>query len=295
MLARMRSTRRPALALFLLTLAGCTPAESRTDDGGAAEPDATTPTPGDASTTTDDAATSGECGASDAGRGLFDVETTVGGETRSYGVLVPAGLDGSTRPALVIAFHGLGGNGRQIRAYLGLEEQAGADAIHVYPDGLPRDAAGGRTAWDSADLALFDAIVADVSARYCVDPQRIFVVGHSYGAYMTNLVGCARGDVVAGIAPVSGGAFGSGCRGAVPAWIAHGTSDATVPESEGVAAREAWRMRNGCGETETPVSPSPCVAYDCADAPVQWCAFDGGHFPLPSFTRDAIWSFFTGL
>jgi poly(3-hydroxybutyrate) depolymerase len=194
---------------------------------------------------------------------------------------------------VVFLFHGLGGDGAQIRSYLGLEAEAAGQALMVYPDGRVIPSAG-RTAWEVADLAFFDAMVSEVSAAYCVDPSRIFAAGHSYGAYMTNVVGCQRGDVVRAIAAVSGGALGGTCRRPLPVWLAHGDADQVVPQSEGIAARDQWRATNGCSSNSVPTTPAPCVSYvGCAaDAPVTWCSFSGNHYPLPAYTRPAIWDFF---
>ena len=228
--------------------------------------------------------------------GLLPFDLSVGGATRHYQLFVPASYDGSAPLDLVFVFHGLGGDGSQIRAYLSLESVADGEALFVYPDGVAQAAAGGETAWAATDLSFLDAMIDEVSSLYCVDAERIFAMGHSYGAYMTNLVGCERGDVVRGIAAVSGGSIGGTCRGPVAAWLAHGRSDGTVPESQGLGARDGWLENNGCASTGTPTPPSPCVTYACTEgAPVTWCAFDGGHFPLPAFTRPAIWDFFSAL
>jgi poly(3-hydroxybutyrate) depolymerase len=198
---------------------------------------------------------------------------------------------------LIFVFHGLGGDGDQIRSYFGFEAQAGGQALFVYPDGLVVPAEG-ETGWDESDLPFFDAMMSEISASHCVDAKRIFAAGHSFGAYMSNLVGCERGDVVRAIAPVSGGLVAAGaCKGPVAAWLAHGDMDPIVAQSEGIAARDHWIGANGCASTSKPTTPSPCVAYDgcSANHPVTWCSFPGGHFPLPAFTQQAIWDFFKVL
>ena len=92
-----------------------------------------------------------------------------------------------------------------------LEKAAAGEALFVYPDGLEQK---GGTGWGGRDLPFFDAMVTDISASHCVDSTRIFATGHSNGGYMTNFVGCARSNIVRGIAPVSGGLVpcaASGC------------------------------------------------------------------------------------
>jgi poly(3-hydroxybutyrate) depolymerase len=238
---------------------------------------------------------SARCGQPAGATGLVTKMIDVGGVSRRYRVFVPTTYDPAVATRLVFVFHGLGGDGNLIRSYFGFEANAAGQALFVYPDGLP--IAGGQTGWAASDLPFFDAMVTELSATYCVDAQRIFATGHSFGGYMSNLVGCSRGAVVRAIAPVSGGLLGGTCDRPVAAWLAHGTNDTTVNVSQGSAARDRWRTANGCAAGSQPVEPSPCVTYDGCGAgyPVVWCAFAGGHFPLPAFIKPAIWSFFAGF
>ena len=256
------------------------------DAGGAADgPGADTSEPPIA------VATAG-CKATKAPTGLTSKTTTVGGASRRYQLQVPAAYDAGLPTRLVFLFHGLGGNGDQIRSYFSFEAEAAGGAIFVYPDGVAR--LQGRTGWAQDDLPFFDAMVSEISASHCIDAKRIFAAGHSFGGYMSNLVGCERGDVVRAIAPVSGGLVAGTCKGPVAAWLAHGDNDPTVAQSEGIAARDHWASANGCTATTKPTTPAPCVAYDgcSANHPVTWCSFPGGHYPLPAFTKQAIWDFF---
>ncbi len=257
--------------------------EQVTDGGGKNEGDGATVTP------------TGGCGAAGVAAGVQSKTTKVAASDRHYQVVVPSGYDTNRPLDLVFVFHGLRGDGNQIRSYFNLEGHADGKALFVYPDGLPQAQAGGATAWDVSDLAFFDAMRTEISAAYCVDSSRIFAAGHSYGGFMTNLVGCARGDVVRAIAPVSGGlAVGAGaCKGPVAAWIAHGDADRTVPTAQGEAARDHWIKENQCASTSAPAAPAPCVTYDGCSAghPVTWCSPPGGHSP-PSFATRAIWDFF---
>jgi poly(3-hydroxybutyrate) depolymerase len=214
---------------------------------------------------------------------------------RRYQLLVPAAHTGTAPMRLIFVFHGLGGDGDQIRSYFGFEAEAAGQALFVYPDGLVR--LQGRTGWGVEDLPFFDAMVDDIAASYCVDRERIFATGHSFGAYMSNQVACERGNMVRAIAVASGGLLGGTCAGPVAAWLEHGTTDATVPQRQALAARDHWLTTNGCSTTATPVAPSPCVTYDGCSVghPVTWCSFQGGHYPLPAFGKQAIWDFLRAL
>jgi poly(3-hydroxybutyrate) depolymerase len=223
----------------------------------------------------------------------------VGSDTRSYVLSVPASYDAEVALPLVFAWHGRGGDGALAKLYFGVEEQAAGQAIFVYPDGL--EVMGGGSGWDltsgGIDVALFDAVLTDISERYCVDATRIFSTGHSFGGYFSNSLGCARGDVLRAIAPVAGGGpFGGGCTGAVAAWITHGTNDPTVVLTQGEGSRDHWLSANSCDVTSAPVTPSPCEAYSgCqAGADLHWCEHPGGH-EWPSFAAAAIWGFFSSM
>jgi polyhydroxybutyrate depolymerase len=94
-----------------------------------------------------------------------------------------------------------------------------------------------------------------------IDPGRIYVTGISNGAQMTNRLGCESSDLIAAIAPVSGGYSGAEeCRPGrpVPVVAFHGTADHLIPyEGKGqllLPAREwaaAWAARNGCNSKPT--------------------------------------------
>jgi poly(3-hydroxybutyrate) depolymerase len=239
------------------------------------------------------------CGTAGAPTGVQRKSLTVDGRARSYLLSVPAGYRADAPIPLVFAWHGLGGSAAYFRGAHGLEGPAQGGAIFVYPDGLPQPAFANNAGWDlrpdGPDVHLFDAMLAEVTGTYCVDRARVFSTGHSFGGYMTNTLGCLRGSVLRGIAPVSGGLPMLKCDGkAMPAWLTHGSNDPVVAFSEGESARDHWRMGAGCGETSRPVEPAGCVAYDGCGAPVHWCVHQLMH-SWPPFASAAIWRFFREL
>lgn len=60
-----------------------------------------------------------------------------------------------------------------------------------------------------ADIALFDALLARLSATYRIDPDRIYVLGMSNGGYFAHLLARDRSTVIAAAASHSGPL---GCR-----------------------------------------------------------------------------------
>jgi poly(3-hydroxybutyrate) depolymerase len=189
--------------------------------------------------------------------------------------------------------------------YFGVEQASAGQAILVYPQGLPQAAMGNQAGWDlsptGVDVQLFDELLQGFSDAYCIDLDAVFATGHSFGAYMSNTLGCARPDRLRAIAPVAGGGpFGQCTPNLVAAWLAHGEFDSQVPIDQGVGSRDHWLAQNGCGDTTAPADPSPCVAYEGCDEgyPVHWCVHQDessdGH-GWPSFAADGIWSFFDAL
>ena len=122
--------------------------------------------------------------------------------------------------------------------------------LYATPDGT-LDASGMRF-WNATDaccnfahtpvddVAYIDAIIADVSARYAVDPRRIFLVGHSNGAFMSHRMACDRASEIAAIVALAGATFNDAMRCAptepVSILDVHGTADPTIAFGGGVLA-----------------------------------------------------------
>ncbi|QDV36485.1 alpha/beta hydrolase family esterase [Tautonia plasticadhaerens] len=147
-------------------------------------------------------------------------------QERSYRVYLPRGWSGAS-PA-VFVFHGEGGSADTVQKYARFEPIADEEGfVVVYPQGIGRN-------WDYApgspvvrsrgfgalyskegtsaetderfdDVALVRSIVDELSDRGVIDPGRVFATGISSGAMFCHRLAAEASDVVAGIAPVSGG------------------------------------------------------------------------------------------
>lgn len=227
---------------------------------------------------------------------------SVAGTDREYELSVPASYDGSQAHRLIFAWHWRDSSAKAVilgeladGPYYGLEPRSEGSAIFVAPEGLDK----GWANTNGRDIAFLRAMIAHFQESLCIDPERLFSVGFSFGGMMVNAIGCEMGDVFRAIAPMAGALY-SGCtevnRHPLAVWMAHGASDDVVPVGDGRAALELFLERNQCGTQTTPVSPNPCVSYSgcAAGAPVHYCEWDGEHI-TPSFAPDAIWSFFEQL
>ena len=143
---------------------------------------------------------------------------------------------GEPRP-LVVVLHGYGAGGDVQDLYLGVSSR-GEDLGYatLIPDGTT-DPGGNRfwnvTGFDGLvdDTAYLADLIAEAVASFNLDPERVFLVGHSNGGFMAHQLACERPEVVAGLASIAGGIVGMGddCVEPVPAIVIHGTADGTVP------------------------------------------------------------------
>lgn len=157
------------------------------------------------------------------------------------------------------------------------------------------------------DVAVFDQLLKEFSENYCIDLDRVYVVGHSLGSWFTNSLACVRGDVIRASGSLGGGTTQNTCSGPVAAITMHNPKDDLSPFSDGIKARDLHLAQNACGlKTVDYSSPEKahCVEYtDCTSgAPVVWCPHTedrswGDYYPhgWPKWTGSEIWKFFQSL
>jgi predicted peptidase len=75
-------------------------------------------------------------------------------------------------------------------------------------------------------------VIAEMRRDYNIDPDRIYLTGHSMGGYGTWSVAMNHPEVFAALAPVSGGANNPAAMSKIahiPQLVVHGDTDPTVP------------------------------------------------------------------
>jgi polyhydroxybutyrate depolymerase len=240
-------------------------------------------------------ARSAGCGNSANATEGFETRTLrVAERERSYALLVPAGYQATRAYPLIFRFHGSGGNGKS--GGLDIQNESDDGALVVAPDGLNQDWTGGS---EAADLALFDGLLEDLSALYCVDLDRVYAYGFSAGAGFSELLACKRGDRLRAIAAIAGwDSTGSAkCSRPVAAWLAHDQDDDAVSIDMGRQGRDQLLELSGCSKQTAPAGQD-CVRYQgcAAGAPVVWCETQGlGHNIRGDYAPAEVWKFFGSL
>jgi polyhydroxybutyrate depolymerase len=242
------------------------------------------------------------CGDTTLAPGIYNnLEMEVDGEERVFDLIIPESYDPDTPTPLVVNFHGFTSNPQQQVFFSVIEPVAQAHGFIVaLPFGVMNSWNGGACCGDAMDTDRDDvgfsrALVAEVSARLCIDDTRVYAMGMSNGGFMSHRLACEAADLFAAIGPVAGvlGIPPESCTPSrpVPVMHIHGTEDPLVAY-EGNAAigyppvvetMEGWAERNGCeGAPEVTFEQDDvrCETWPgCdADAEVTLCTVEGaGH------------------
>jgi predicted esterase len=159
------------------------------------------------------------------------------GEIMPYRVFVPSKYDGSKAFPLIVALHGLGGSEASMfgQNYAMLDPAEKHGYIVVAPMGYRIDGFYGRTPDRRAQLSEKDVmnVLALVRKAYKIDPDRIYLMGHSMGGIGTWTLGAKHPEIWAALGPISGVADPKTVEAMrhIPEIVVHGDADTTVPVS----------------------------------------------------------------
>jgi hypothetical protein len=220
---------------------------------------------------TNDARRSAGCGqAGDSGR--QDLTVTIRGVQRTYRVQFPAKYDPNQPLPLIFYFHWLDGTIDEVLSTYGPDiwevGNASNEAAFVWPQGLSVYG-GDQTGWDLAcdgeDMEFFDAMLSNLADSRCIDLNRVFAAGFSFGADMSISLACCRdASVIRAVAPASG-AFDQYdedfvCPGQSPPSMrySYGSVDQVYTPSEFSEVSTFFRSQLGCSPEFDFVPVSPC-------------------------------------
>ena len=151
----------------------------------------------------------GACATPAAAESQTLAELMVNGVRRQYRLSVPQADAGVALPVLM-AFHG--GSGRdypfpQQREFEELVEAEGVIAVYPLAELVPPNEGEWQlntSESSTQDIAFVEALIDDLSARYCVDSNRIYATGYSLGSMFTYELACHLNARFAAIASLAG-------------------------------------------------------------------------------------------
>jgi polyhydroxybutyrate depolymerase len=194
---------------------------------------------------------------------------------RPFDVFVPSTYDEASPMPLLVLLHGYSVTGSIQEVYFQFEPLAEERGfLYVRPEGTTNVI--GDQFWNATeaccgfistvdDSAYLKALIEQVQADYNVDPQRIFLVGHSNGGFMSYRMACDHSDTIAAVASLAGATFldSADCAADEPVSVLqiHGTADATIAfDGDALFGRAfpsatetvaSWAEINGCGADTT--------------------------------------------
>ena len=259
---------------------------------------------------------SGGCGKTAARIGDFTLSTVDGNnKARQFMVLVPGNYSDKKTYPIVFVFHGAGGSAAESYSW-GLQNAPGAAtaAIFVFPNGIQYESYG--IGWNDSkngyDMAFFDNMLRVVEAGYCIDTQRVFAAGFSWGGDFVVALTCARGNVLRAVAinsttdeyktaTDSKTYENSPCPSMVhpPVRFVHAADgDAEYPAPLFATTSSLYRRFNVCSTSSkavtSTVSGMSCVSYNSCTKEFVECSFPSsiGHALPPNWAKDT-WAFFS--
>lgn len=256
---------------------------------------------------------------------------SVDGGRGALPLTVPDSYTGDTAAPLIVLLHTYGRTGAVQDEYMGLSDLADDYGfILVAPDGTPSTAQNNPLYWDAStaccnwagpeldDSGYLSGLIDKVKADYRIDPKRVYVMGHSNGAFMAHRLAHDHSGAIAAIVSIAG-ADQSVERPTPPHAVhvlqIHGDADTAIAYGGGEiqgesypGARESaqnWAARNGCAGSGEDVSmldldgsldgmestvtrwTSGCKPGGSAEL---WTITGGAHIPelSPHFTRLAV-------
>jgi polyhydroxybutyrate depolymerase len=219
------------------------------------------------------------------------------GTTRTYRVVGRRTATASSKRRMVVALHGYTGNGRQFAYYTALHNAFDDDTVVVYPDATRTTPRGDKPGWNAQfccgsgwksgadDVEFLRVLIEELRTKYGIDQDRVYMVGFSNGAFMTQRFATEHPDLVAAVAVMSGtiGTKASVLQPTkpVPMLLTHGALDTRVRydggESPGdpdfdwlsfATTAETWKQANGCNDTSASVTSTGAarttVYSDCS-------------------------------
>jgi predicted esterase len=158
-----------------------------------------------------------------------------------YRILIPEQYNAGKAAPLMIALHGMGGDENSM--FDGYDGALKREAERVgFVVACPKGRDSASMYRGSAEQDVLD-VLAEVRRDYKIDSNRIYLMGHSMGAYGTWSVAMAHPGIFAALGPISGGGSAAGMTkiAHIPQYVVHGDGDRTVPVANSRTMVEAGK------------------------------------------------------
>jgi polyhydroxybutyrate depolymerase len=177
------------------------------------------------------------------------------GGDRSTSVDLPNGYNPNNPAPLLLDLHGFMGDGLSQQRFSRLSNVARENGfVYAAPDGLRNS--NGDQFWNASkaccnfdrtdidDAAFLKSLIDEISEKVSIDPKRIYIFGHSNGAFMSYKFACTYPDTVAAIVGVAGAMdlVGNDCAISSPVSVLeiHGTADTVIGFTGGAIAGNSY-------------------------------------------------------
>ncbi|MYA35772.1 MAG: alpha/beta fold hydrolase [Gammaproteobacteria bacterium] len=187
-------------------------------------------------------------------------------------VTVPEGYDDGTPAPLLVLLHGYTSSGANQDSYMGFSELADSYGfLFVAPDGTRESGGDQNRFWNASDACCnfyesevddagyIASIIEAMKSEYNVDENRVYLVGHSNGGFMSFHMAYEHSDTIAAIVSLAG-ANHMEMRDAPPNGVhilqIHGTADSVIIYGGGdiqdtrypgaLNSVRRWASYNGC-------------------------------------------------
>jgi predicted esterase len=161
--------------------------------------------------------------------------TTFDGKLVPYRVYVPTNYDKSKRYPMITLLHGAGGDENNFfDRYEGRWPKLAEERGYIVVAVNGRGPLSGYQKTNGAERDVLD-VTELVQKSYSIDPNRVYLAGHSMGSAGTWLIGLSHRDQFAALAPIAGSRMSSLLETAlksgpkIPLIIVAGVKDALVP------------------------------------------------------------------
>lgn len=209
---------------------------------------------------------------------------TIGPDDRRARVTLPNGYDEAESYPVVMLLHGYGASGLIQGAYFTIPALArDMGFIGIIPDGTTD--AGGNQFWNATDaccdfgptgvddVAYLSDLIDEALETYAADPDRVYLIGHSNGGFMSYRMACDASDKIAGLVSLAGATWGDPMDCGEPTRPVsvlqiHGTADGTIAYSGGTVASRT--IPSARGSVERFAERSGCTVEWTEGAPIDF-------------------------